>query len=150
MSLYHTKAASWQDIARVRIPTSLGPGQDNRRSRVPKLRLFLSTNHLQASRDIRKTRRCQRFSAAHNLQAHLPQAAGAAPGAAQGHLRQSPYFPSCELQNQTLSTPSLLVLCKTVTIKFYSLWDVFITNNIFFKVKSGGAQANHLSLNNSK
>lgn len=74
MSLYHTKAASWQDIARVCTPTSLGPRQDNRRSRVPKLRLFLSTNHLQASRDIRKTRRCQRFSS-HSLQARLPQAA---------------------------------------------------------------------------
>lgn len=52
--------------------------------------------------------------------------------------------PSWGLENKTLSTPNLLVLCKIITVKFHSPWDVFIRNFFFFKAKLGGAQANHL------
>lgn len=61
----------------------------------------------------------------------FPKLPRAPPGVAQGHLRQSPYLPAVGWENKTLPTANLLVLCKIVTIKFYSLWDVFIRNNFF-------------------
>lgn len=39
-------------------------------------------------------------------------------------------------ENKTPPTANLLVLGKIVSIKFYSLWDVFI-RNIFFKWSLG-------------
>lgn len=132
MSLYHTNAASWQDIARVCIPTSLGPGQDNRRSGVPKpCYESLGSSYTPAFRlaETTETLEDASYLAGTAFNCSFPMLLRAPPLAAQGHLRWSPYLPAGGWR--TLSTPNLLVLCKIITVKFHSPWDVFIRNFFF-------------------
>lgn len=106
MSLYHTKAASWQDIARVCIPTSLGPGQDNRRSRVPKPCYeslgfsYIPTFRLaETTEKKKKPRRCQLFSR-HSLQMQLSHAAQGSTWSGSRPPDTVSISPSCGLENK--------------------------------------------------
>lgn len=131
-SLYHPKAASWQDITRDYIPTSLGPGQDNGRSGVPKTMLrelgFFLYITLQSVRFNKKTRR----SSKHSLQTQLPVMPGTPAVAIQGYPRQPPSLSAVGQSINTVHIPPTK-LCKTVTTIFYNSWDVLIKN----KNKSG-------------